>query len=160
MNIKIKSIYLIVIAVLLLSTPLIWYVWYHYEDSIAEKRNFNMQLGVYQLDINKTDLKSYKSDSLLYKKLRITFNDDATFQMNMKVPFIYDSVGKWNAGGGDYEDWNYLYYRNWGYSKYEKNVGDPFTQPTIPDSIFYMNSTTPQQNQDALQRIYFKKIRQ
>jgi hypothetical protein len=127
-------------------------------DEKAEQRHFQEQLGTYVLDINKTNLGEYRKDSDIYKKLYITFKSDSTFSMTMKVPFIYDSVGIWNAAGGGLEDWNWLWYKSWGYSDYKKNKGDQFTSPWTKDSIFYLNSTTPQKGFVFIQEIYFKKI--
>ena len=43
-----------------------------------------------------------------------------------KVPlWINTSVGKWNAGGNGFEDWNYLYYEKWGYKDYKKKLRRP-----------------------------------
>jgi hypothetical protein len=113
-------------------------------------KNFREQLGTYILDINKTQLGTYEKDSNIFKKLTITFKADSTFYMNLKVPFIYDSVGRWNAGS--MKEWNYLYYKS------NMNITTQFTRPEIPDSIFLLNSTTPQKGAEPIQEIYFKKI--
>lgn len=94
--------------------------------------NFQEQLGTYELDIQKTNLGSYKKDSNIYKKLRITFKRDSTFIMNMKVPFMYDSIGIWEAG--NMKEWNWLEFKSFNYSK--AGTGEQFTRPEYPDSSF------------------------
>ena len=121
-------------------------------NNVAKKKNFQKQLGTYVLDIRRTNLGSYAKDSDLFKNLYITFKEDSTFIMNMKTPFIYDSIGIWNVGGTGVEAWNYLSYKR------NRNITTQFTQPWTSDSIFYMNSTTPRDSADFIQEIYFKKI--
>ena len=65
------------------------------------KRRFKEQIGTYILDTRSTDLGPYLKDSLIYKKLRITFKPDSTFVLNMDVPFMKDSFGIWEATEGD-----------------------------------------------------------
>ena len=113
-------------------------------------QNFQEQIGIYKLDINKTRLGNYKRDSNIYKKLTIIFKIDSTFIMNMHVPFIYDSIGTWEAG--NLKEWNYLHYKK------NINIHTQFTRPEYPDSSFLLNSTTPQNNREFIQEIYFKKI--
>ena|SRR5436190_1102733 len=154
-----KSATIVLIAILIIiSISLVWYLWLSYNNRKAEKENFQKQIGTYILDVDKTFLGTYKKDSALYRNLLITFKEDSTFIMNMKVPFIYDSSGKWIAGGGYPEDWNRLFYKNWNYSKYDKNAGNQFTQPWTDDSIFYINGATPENDAEFIQEIYFKKI--
>lgn len=122
----------------------------------GRKINFQAQLGIYALDIQKTDLGEYKKDSNTYKKLLITFKADSTFIMNRKAPFIYDSIGRWEAG--DMKEWNFLYYKSWKYSK--RQTGDQFTRTYLVDSTYYflLNSATPQKGAKSILEIYFKKI--
>jgi hypothetical protein len=128
------------------------------DDRSAKEKNFHKQIGIYVLDINKTALGIYSKDSVLYKCLRIVFRTDSTFSMNMRVPFMYDSVGKWVPAGGGLDDWNRLFYKSWNYQKYDKNAGNQFTQPWTKDSIFYINGATPQDRAEFIQEIYFRKI--
>lgn len=121
-------------------------------DGIAQKRNFEKQLGTYSLDLDKTNFGNFYPDYQLYKKLQITFFRDSTFRLNMKVPFIFDSTGKWIPAGGGLEDWNWLFYKS------NENISTQFTEPWTIDSIFYMNSTTPQKGEKNIKEIYFKKI--
>lgn len=138
---------------------LIIYFWINMVDKKAETNNFNKQIGVYFLDIYKTDLGFYSRDTGIYKNLQIEFKSDGTFYMNMKVPFLFDSIGKWNASGNGLEDWNWLYYKSWDYSLYKKNTGNQFTSPWTLDSSFYINGATPQKGQKGIQMIYFTKIK-
>jgi len=117
----------------------------------AKKRNFHKQLGTYKLDIRKTNLGNYLVDSDLYAKLIITFDIDSTFEMNMQVPFIFDSIGKWEAGYG-LDEWNWIYYKS------NNEIKTQFDQCCLQDSTFYLNSTTPKKGFESIKKIYFKKI--
>jgi hypothetical protein len=121
-------------------------------SSELEEKNFEEQLGIYKIDLNKTSLGNYSSDSSLYRNLKIIFRRDSSFQMNMQVPFIFDSSGKWKPSDGRLDDWARLCYKS------NMNIGTQFTKPWTHDSIFYLNSSTPKKNQEAVSRIYFKKI--
>ena len=152
---------LMIILILLLSITLIitfFSLWIYHENKTAENNNFLKTIGVYVLDTDKTSLGIYKNTTLKFKKLVIAFNKDGTFHMNMDVPFICDSSGLWNAGGGNLDDWNWLYYRSWNFAQYKKNTGDQFTRPWTSDSIFYINSATPKKGQQGINQIYFRKI--
>jgi hypothetical protein len=153
-----KTLIILFATVLIITDIVYFYLQFYYAANVAQQRNFQKQIGTYALDIKKTILGDYDKDSSYYKNLRIFFKDDSSFSLNMKVPFIYDSIGKWNAAGAGLEDWNWLYYKSWDYSKYEKNTGDQFTQPWTNDSIFYMNGATPQLERKGIQRIYFRKL--
>jgi len=135
------------------------YLWVNVKNTKTQDLNFRVQLGIYLLDIEKTKLGPYIIDSNVFKGLKITFNPDHTFTMNFRVPFLFDSIGRWNSAGVGLEDWNWLYYESWGYSSYKENVGDQFTSPWTADSIFYINGATPQRGREGIQRIFFKKIR-
>jgi len=143
------------IFVLLLSGN---YFWIYLKERDIKTLNYHLQIGDYLLDIQRTELGTYMDDSNKYKNLKMSFYSNHTFLMNFKVPFIFDSVGRWNAAGAGLEDWNWLYYESWGYSSYKENIGDQFTSPWTPDSIFYINGATPQRGKEGIQRIYFKKI--
>jgi hypothetical protein len=133
-----------------------WIVWYNIASREGRKKNFREQIGTYVLDVHKTALGDYYKDSDMYKKLRITFRADSTFSMNMKVPFICDSIGRWNAG--NMKEWNYLWYEKWGYKDYEIGRGNQFTRPDTSDSTFLLNSATPQNGAAFIQELYFRKI--
>lgn len=51
------------------------------------------------------------------------------------------------------KEWNYLYYKS------NMNINTQFTRPEIPDSIFLLNSTTPQDGAAFIQEIYFRKVK-
>ncbi|HET9824145.1 MAG TPA: hypothetical protein VFP87_02360 [Chitinophagaceae bacterium] len=121
-----------------------------YDTQAGRKKAFQEQLGTYVLDVHRTALGGYSKDSDAYKKLQITFKADSTFTMNMRVPFIFDSVGTWKAG--NLEEWNYLYYKN------NSKINTQFTRPEYDDSTFLLNSTTPQTGAEPIQEIYFRKI--
>ena len=150
---KKPSILLLILAFILIAIPIIWILFYYCGDMRIARGRFEKQLGTYVLDIYKTDLGIYKKDIDLYKDLKITFKADSTFIMNLRVPFIFDSIGRWEAGGAGLEDWNWMYYKS------NKKIRTQFDQCCLTDSTFYMNSTTPQQGHDAIGEIYFKKIR-
>jgi hypothetical protein len=131
----------------------IWYLW-TIMDKMDRQQRFRKQVGTYRLDLNKTQLSGYAKDSLLYQKLTLTFNDDSTFYMNMEVPFMYDSKGRWIAGGGGLDDWNLLYY--------ERNELTPeqFESCCVADSTFYIDRVTPRDGAEPVHKIYFKRIAQ
>ena len=118
----------------------------------VQKENFQRQLGNYILD-DKTNLGDYYFDRELYRKLTITFNNDSTWNLNMQVPFLYDSIGTWTASSGHLEEWNWLYYKN------NPKISTQFTEPWTNDSIFYLNSATPKVGQPNIKEIYFKKVK-
>ena len=139
----------------LLRLPVIIFVFISCSNKNNEHKNksFQRQLGSYILDTTKTNLANYQDNYELYKNLTITFISDSTFHLNLKVPFIYDSIGKWKPSEGGVEDWNWLSYKS------NPNINTQFTEPWTTDSIFYMNSVTPQVGQIAVSKIYFKKIK-
>lgn len=144
------------IIIVLLLIPIAIYFRVEYVNRQAQNEHFHKQIGVYKLDVHKTDLGSYKKDSSIYKELILTFKEDATFSFNMKVPFIYDSIGNWVASGSSLDEWNNLYYKSWDYAK--SKLGEQFTQCCDVDTTFYINSATPQRGEENIQEIYFKKL--
>jgi hypothetical protein len=143
-----------VIVLLLIAIAIYFRV--KYVDRQARNENFQKQIGVYKLDVYKTDLGVYRKDSSIYKELILTFKEDGTFSFNMKVPFINDSIGKWKASGSSIDEWNNLYFNSWDYGK--GNSGEQFTQCCDVDTTFYINSATPQIGEKGIQEIYFKKL--
>ena len=117
----------------------------------AEERVFEMQLGKYVLDTSKTILTGYEHQAGLYNKLEVVFNADSTFRLNMQVPFIYDSAGKWKAGDGTPYSYNELIFGN--------GITDQFYPPYSGDSIFLLNSGTPKAGARSVNEIYFRKIK-
>jgi hypothetical protein len=124
------------------------------DGKVGRQKNFNEQLGTYKLDIQKTDLENYRKDSKIYKNLLIVFKSDSTFEMNMKVPFMFDNTGTWEAG--DMKGWNSLKYGSFKYPLH--GTGEQFTRPEYPDSTFLLNSSTPQVGAEFIEEIYFKKM--
>jgi hypothetical protein len=138
-----------------LTVMMLWFI--SCSDSKSGKTTFYRQLGTYALDLRKISLGSYSKDSSLYKHLRISFLEDSTFIMNMKVPFMYDSIGKWIAGDGSPYSYNQLYYKSFNYGKV--STGDHFYPPYLEnsDSIFLINAPTPQNGGEVIKELYFKK---
>ena len=118
-----------------------------------EKSNmvFNELIGTFTLDLNQTNLGRYSDKQ--YKNLQISFNKDSTFNLNMNVPFLYDSVGKWLPTKGGLEDWNWIFYKN------NPRICTQFSEVWTEDSMFYFNSATPKKGQEAISKIYFRKIK-
>lgn len=131
---------------------------YKKEERKGREITFERLLGSYKLDVSKTKLGNYSKDSNIYKNLSIKFNADSTFEMNMKVPFLYDSIGTWKAG--NFNEWNWLLFKNFEYHLSNKNSGSQFTRPYIENSktYFLINGATPQDGADIIQDIYFRKI--
>ena len=144
------------ILIVLLLIAMAIYFRVEYVDRQGRNEHFQKQIGVYKLDVYKTDLGVYRKDSLTYKELILTFKEDGTFSFNMKVPFINESIGKWKASGSSLDEWNNLYYKSWDYAK--GNSGEQFTQCCDVDTTFYINSPTPQIGEKNIRKIYFKKL--
>ena len=70
-----------------------------------EKEVFNNHIGKYIMDIERTDLKDYSYMREELSKVTIEFFPDSTFQMNRKIPFMLDSVGRWVAVDGSPYDY-------------------------------------------------------
>ena len=132
---------------------------YLFESDEGRRINFKAQLGTYILDIRKTALGPYSKDSNTYKNLTITFNADSSFIMNMKVPFLYDSVGSWTAG--NMKEWNWLRFKSFHYGNLNEHSGSQFSRPYLKDStvFFLINGATPQEGADFIQEMYFKKLK-
>jgi len=127
-------------------------------DQDGRIATFNQQLGTYKLDIEQTDLGTYKKDSNFYKDLFITFSADSSFVMNKKVPFLYDSIGTWVAG--NVSEWCWMRFKSFPYPN-ERNTGSQFTRPYSKgtDTFFLINSATPQDGASTIGSIIFKKIK-
>jgi hypothetical protein len=152
------------LPVMILIIPLIFMVvfWVRCNDRVNEGRQntFNELLGSYVLDLTKTKLgDEYIADSGRYKALTITFLSDSTFKMNMRVPFMYDSVGIWKAG--NVNEWCWMLFKGFKYDVDNENSGSQFTRPFEEgaDTLFLINAATPQDYQKTISDIYFRKIR-
>lgn len=129
-------------------------------NNAGRQQTFKELIGSYVLDLDKTKLEgSYKKDSDTYKNLLITFLPDSTFKMNMKVPFMYDSIGRWKAG--NVNEWCWLLFDNFKYDERNENSGSQFTRPyrEKSDTFFLINAATPRDNEKTISDIYFKKIK-
>ena len=123
-----------------------------YQNDKSRRENFQRHVGTYILDIRKTDMGAYRTDSGLYKDIKIYFLPDSTFFLSKSVPFLYDSAGTWTAAGSEIDDWNYLHFGG------RPGVDIPFDVCCDADSTFYLNSVTPRPNKPAISVIYFKRI--
>lgn len=144
------------IFVIALSIPLAIYLRVEYFDRQAKRKNSERQLGIYMLDVNKTDLGLYQKNASEYKNLTLEFKEDYTFNFSMKVPFIYDSIGTWEPAGSSIDEWNKLYYKNLTYPN--GNFGEHVSRCCNSDTTIYINSTRPQKGQINIPKIVFKKL--
>ena len=135
---------------------LLFSIFLHYYNNRERNLHFQRFTGDYKIDLNNTKLEGYNKDSLLYEKLTLKLESDSTFTFNMKVPFIFDSCGRWSAGAGSIvigivtlsDERSHLYFNGTMYeSKLEEYV----------DSAICIDPM-PQQNRDGIHVIYFKKV--
>lgn len=110
-------------------------------------------VGKYKLDIHRTNLGIYKKKVEKYKGLILTFNAAKTFSLNISVPFMAGTNGKWSIGGVG----------EWCEIEYSNTIKDQFAVPYEDngDSILYINSATPQHsqiNKSDVHKIYFVKM--
>jgi hypothetical protein len=143
-----RKIYFVFFLLLILIISL--FVRVEYVD--LKERNLNSKnlIGTYIIDLKKTNLREYFKDSLVYKKMTLTFYKDHTFRFNMDVPFIYFSKGTWKAAGSDLDEWNQLLNNGYDFAQ----VG----RCCSLDSTIMLNSTTPKNGEYPIQSIFFKKI--
>lgn len=79
----------------------------------AKKECYIGQVGIYEFDVKRTVMGGELSkDSIRLSKLTITFNQDSTFQTNMAVSFLDDTVGSWDAGTCGFEDWGKITFKD------------------------------------------------
>ncbi|HVM86675.1 MAG TPA: hypothetical protein VMT76_00710 [Puia sp.] len=138
----------------------IYFVGCSFGANTGRKETFKELLGSYVLDLDQTKLGAdYIKDSVTYKKLVITFFPDSTFRMNMRVPFMYDSIGRWRAG--NVNEWCWLLFDSFKYDDKNENSGSQFTRPykEKSDTFFLINAATPRDNNKTVSDIYFKKIK-
>ena len=125
---------------------------YNQDINRAKIKTYERQIGIFIIDTNNTTWGNY--DKKKYANLSIVFNEDSTFYLNESVPFMFDSCGRWEAGGGDIDSWSFLYFKN---MKYDNLTGEQFSQITFSkDSTFYINSCTPKRGKDFVQEIHFR----
>ena len=65
---------------------------------LSHKNEF---IGSYQINLSKSKLLSYATDSLKYDQLMMHLNDDNTFSFNIDVPFILCAYGAWDIDGNE-----------------------------------------------------------
>jgi len=135
---------------------LLFSVFLHYYNNRERNVHFHQFVGEYKIDLNNTKLEGYNKDSVVYKKLTLKLKPDSTFTFNRKVPFIFDSCGRWSAGSGSVvisiitvcDERSHLYFKGTIYeSKLEKYM----------DSVICIDPM-PQKNCEGIQTIYLKKI--
>lgn len=143
---------LLIFLLLIILAGLAVFLRFRHVDRSAETNNFKKQVGSYVLDIDKTNLQEYKKDIDRYKGLTLVFRPDSSFRFNMKVPFIYDSTGRWRASGSSIDEWNTMNF------SVNENISTQFSQCCGEDGTFYMNSTTPQKGHAAIGEIFFRRI--
>lgn len=134
----------------------------HYHCNNSEEgriKNFKAHVGEYMIDMSRTDLETYAKDSNIYRGLKIIFFEDSSFKLNMNVPFLHDSLGTWVAG--NMNEWNWMEFKSFSYSTEEWSSGTQFTRlhDMNGDSIFLINAATPQDGENTISTIYFKKIK-
>ena len=114
-------------------------------------------VGVFVLDLERTNLGIYSDSIDLYRDLTIELKQNKRFKLNKSVPFIADTTGKWKVGRPS--KLNYIYYDNWK-NEYKKGItGDWFW---LEDgNILCIQSITPRADQlrkSDVRVVYFKKI--
>lgn len=131
-----------------------------YKANSGRQQTIKELLGTYVLDISKTKLEDcYIKDSNIYKNLSITFFKNSTFKMNMNVPFMYNSIGKYKSG--NVNEWCWLLFDKFKYDIKNKNSGSQFTRPykINSDTFILINAATPKENEKTISEIYFRKIK-
>lgn len=150
-----KKIGLILLFLLLLTVVLKATYFYRCNklNNVEKTKHLKELIGHYRMDIKRTNLGRYINKSDLYSSLELSLNEDTTFKLNMEVPFIYDTIGKWSVSGNSLDEMNNLIYQN------NNKIHTQFTQlyKNNTDSIFYLNSATPKKGQDGIKEIYFIK---
>ena len=123
------------------------------KDQSVKQKNFKELVGVYVLDTLRTDLSNYRDQKIEFSTLTLSLFNDSTFILNINVPFIYDSSGRWNAKGNSIEETNRMIFKR------NPKIGVQFSKIYLDkkDSVLYLISTTPQQDAFPIQRIYFMK---
>jgi hypothetical protein len=119
----------------------------------VKETNFTMLVGKYQIDTNRTKFDEYHNNIKLYEKLTLKLKNDSTFQFNMSVPFIYDSIGKWYTAGNSLDEMNVLVFQS------NNAIKTQFTQLFFDkgDSIFFLNSNTPKVGKSSINEVCFRK---
>jgi hypothetical protein len=138
---------LLVVLTLLICAFALRVVYVQYKE---RNQRTEFQIGEYYLDINRTKLGVYEKNKALLKNLKIQFKDDGTFYLNMDVPFLPDSLGKWKSGGNN--EFNIMSFQNFESFKAQ------YSECCNSDSIFTIDVILPKKGKQALDIIYFKKV--
>lgn len=113
-------------------------------------KRWKEHVGIYTIDIKKTNLGEYAIDSNIYKQLTLEFKKDYTYNFNFEVPFIECSKGNWKIGGTSLYEWNYMY------CLLEDTDFCQVYQCCYENRIT-MNSVTPKNGEKSVLKIIFKK---
>lgn len=117
---------------------------------MKQKRNNRInQIGTYLIDSIKTTWGTY--DKNKFKNVRITFNQNGTYLVNMKVPFLIDATGSWIEADGGFEEYGKITYNN---STYKSPA-----YGGIDGLCYYVSVewTEPQKNMPSLELLVLKK---
>ena len=132
-------------------------IFYIIATNIYVENEAKEYIGIFVLDLERTDLGIYSDSIDIYKNLTIEFKKDKTFKFNKSVPFIADTTGYLKIGGAG--RWNEIYYNNWK----GEITNDQISHIGVyeGDSIFYINSVTPRADQirkSNVHQVFFRKI--
>lgn len=86
---------------------IIYFLWAELGDYLMRIEQFTRLRGTFQLVMANSDLADYKSDSNLYRDLRLVINEDKSFEFNTEVSFIGKRTGYLRLRGG-FEEPNQL----------------------------------------------------
>lgn len=143
----VSTFHIIIFSALLLSC----------ESQKKKELTFQRLLGRYEIDIERTRLLDYDSLMLVTGGVEIEFYSDSTFIISKKVPFIYDSVGRWVAGDGDPYSLNQMGFKDFDYFEGSHiNFINPYQDKG--DTIIMIDATLPQKGKKGLRNVYFKKL--
>jgi hypothetical protein len=110
-------------------------------------------IGVFQIDLGKSELGVYEKDTTTFKTLNLTISSDGSFVFSIDVPFIRSQKGKWKIKSIDGIDFLYLVYGKGSYSEIEDEVN-----LTLEKSIFVRN-TRPKVDSQNVQKLFFNRIK-
>ena len=148
-------------AVLLFAFIAVYMLFYIIVTQIGIKNKADTLIGIFVLDLERTNLGIYSDNVDNYKDLTIEFKKDKTFKLNKSVPFIEDTMGTWKVGRAG--KLNYIY-GDYFIKKYGKEApGTPITEGYIDkgDYIVCIYSVTPRADQlrkSNVYEVYFRKL--
>ena len=148
----VKKTIIIIVQIVIFSTLLL--------SCVSKKKKeltFQKLLGRYEIDSVRTRLLDYDSLIRNIGVIEIEFRSDSTFIISRKVPFIYDSVGKWVAGDGDPYSLNQMGFKDFNYFKGSHiNFINPYHEKG--DTLIMIDATLPQKGKKGLVNVFLKKI--